>query len=245
MIRQILKQMWNNRRSNAWIVAELILVTYFMWGVIDPVYTLLSNRAIPQGYSLHNVFSVSTRGFWFYTERDRAEREMQALEQALLLIRDYPGVEAASIGNMYPLSNVHFSKNLGNQDSTNMTNTRNYMFSQGGDFFKIFRINDIYTGELLPSTIYPEDGIYLSEDAAHRIFPHETSYVGRRVYENDTTSYTVAGIFPPLKQENMSGQPTPVFITVAASKLGDSFFSNSIVFRIRDDLSPTVFAAQF
>lgn len=36
-LMMILRQLWNQRAANGWILGELVVVTYFLWGVVDPV----------------------------------------------------------------------------------------------------------------------------------------------------------------------------------------------------------------
>lgn len=34
-LMMILRQLWNQRAANGWILGELVVVTYFLWGVVD------------------------------------------------------------------------------------------------------------------------------------------------------------------------------------------------------------------
>ena len=33
-LMMILRQLWNQRAANGWILGELVVVTYFLWGVV-------------------------------------------------------------------------------------------------------------------------------------------------------------------------------------------------------------------
>ena len=46
MIKIIRHQLWNQRRQNGWIFVELVIVSFFLWTVIDPIYVLTSNLAL-------------------------------------------------------------------------------------------------------------------------------------------------------------------------------------------------------
>ena len=59
MIRTILHQLWNQRRQNGWIFLELLVVSFFLWTVIDPIYVLLANRAIDRGYNPEGLYVVN------------------------------------------------------------------------------------------------------------------------------------------------------------------------------------------
>ena len=51
MLQTILHQLWNQRRQNVWIFLELLVVSFFLWTVIDPIYVLTANHAIDRGYA--------------------------------------------------------------------------------------------------------------------------------------------------------------------------------------------------
>ena len=44
MWRQIYRQMWNQRRANAWLWVELCIVTVLLWYGIDLVYNYEGRR---------------------------------------------------------------------------------------------------------------------------------------------------------------------------------------------------------
>ncbi|MCD8079370.1 MAG: ABC transporter permease [Bacteroides sp.] len=46
MTKQIIKQMWNQKKINVWLFLEIVLVSFFLWSAVDSVYVLLSNRYI-------------------------------------------------------------------------------------------------------------------------------------------------------------------------------------------------------
>ena len=58
-LMMILRQLWNQRAANGWILGELVVVTYFLWGVVDPVYVLLSDKALPDHYDLTDTYLLS------------------------------------------------------------------------------------------------------------------------------------------------------------------------------------------
>ena len=70
MIRTILHQLWNQRRQNGWIFLELLVVSFFLWTVIDPIYVLTANRAIDRGYN--------PEGLYVHRHVRRDERELQS-----------------------------------------------------------------------------------------------------------------------------------------------------------------------
>ena len=52
MLKLILKNLWARRVRNAWLLAELILVTVLTWYITDPLFVLSYNQTLPLGYDL-------------------------------------------------------------------------------------------------------------------------------------------------------------------------------------------------
>ena len=44
MFNQVLKQLWNARRSNAWIWAVLLVVSVLLWFALDIIYNYEAAR---------------------------------------------------------------------------------------------------------------------------------------------------------------------------------------------------------
>ena len=60
MIKKIICQLWNQRRMNGWIFIELVIVSFFLWTVIDPIYILTADKLIASGYDAHKVSSINS-----------------------------------------------------------------------------------------------------------------------------------------------------------------------------------------
>lgn len=59
MKSQLLKTVWNERRSNIALFLELFLISLFLWYVIDTIYAPIKTYLKPLGYSVENVYIVS------------------------------------------------------------------------------------------------------------------------------------------------------------------------------------------
>lgn len=59
MIYSILHQIWNQRRSNGWLFAELLIVFILMWYCVDVLYGFTHAERQPKGYDLENVYKVN------------------------------------------------------------------------------------------------------------------------------------------------------------------------------------------
>lgn len=50
MLKIIWNQIWNQRRMNGWIFLELLITSFFLWIVLDPICVLTSTKNIDPGY---------------------------------------------------------------------------------------------------------------------------------------------------------------------------------------------------
>ena len=57
MIKSILTQIWNQRRLNGWIFAELLIVFVLLWYCLDMLYAFAYAERQPKGYDLEHVYS--------------------------------------------------------------------------------------------------------------------------------------------------------------------------------------------
>lgn len=260
MIRHICKQMWNKRRANIWILLELILVTFFMWGAIDPVYVLLSNRSIDPGYDTDQVFRLSVGQYPSTHSKFDETQDSDSLRRIAFMriydrVRQYTGVESAVIikDELYPLSQSMSSTEI-KRDSL-ICGVTLMKFYRDGSFFDVFRIKDIYTGEIPDHRLPSDRVVYLTENGAERLYS-EGNITGQEIYSpygleifnsrgQDSTTYRVAGVMANCKTETTS-QPRPV-LYLRLGDFGARGFPHAaqVCFRIRDGISKGQFAEQF
>ena len=60
---QLLKQIWNERRSNGWLWAELLIVFVVLWYIVDWTYATARTYYEPLGYLSLIHISVPTRPY--------------------------------------------------------------------------------------------------------------------------------------------------------------------------------------
>lgn len=102
MIQSILHQIWNQRRSNGWLFAELLIVFTLMWYCVDVLYGFLHAERLPKGYDLEHVYKVriSTNPTQFVAcaSEDSLQRFwFKPMNEAVRRIRQHPAVESAAM----------------------------------------------------------------------------------------------------------------------------------------------------
>ena len=94
MWRQVLHQLWNQRRANAWLWAELAVVTTLLWYGVDLVYNYEGAAWQPKGYDTDGVFDLTVGAKPVEVINDADNRRAgEDFTYLYRLLRDYPGVE--------------------------------------------------------------------------------------------------------------------------------------------------------
>lgn len=145
MIKQILKQIWNERRSNAWLWVELLLVSIVLWVIVDYGYVMFRTYTAPLGFSIDNTyllrFSMLTPKSNLYIP---AEQKTTTTGEDILAIMDRirhrPDVEFVSFSqNAFPYNGSNSWNSLVH-DSIHINRLRR---SVTKDFFNVFRYENI------------------------------------------------------------------------------------------------------
>ena len=63
MIRLALKNLWARKRRNAWLMAELIVVSIVLWHFADPVTVQTYVNMLPDGFTSENLYRISIQEY--------------------------------------------------------------------------------------------------------------------------------------------------------------------------------------
>ena len=104
MIKHLVKIIWNQRRRNGWIAAEILLVFVVLWYIIDSLMAVGKVFFAPMGWDIDHVYWISMG----VEEVDRNEMDStyryitsgRSMLTAIDRIKTCPGVEAVGAGLM-------------------------------------------------------------------------------------------------------------------------------------------------
>ena len=216
MIRHIFLLIWNQRKTNAWLWVELLLVSIFLWGIVDYLYVTGKNYYTPLGYDISHTYRIVLSGLSDRSDRyiSQAEKTTTAGEDILTAtdrIRTYPGIESVSIsyGGMPYIQGERY-RNV--QIDTSSVNVKYFMVTPS--FFKVFRtpIPEEKTAGLNRDTGEPNVAV-ISEDLIEEV-PGSVK-AGSPLYQNESDSipYTIRGISSPIRRhEYTKAYPSCFFI---------------------------------
>ena len=211
MIHKILKQIWNQRRTNGWIFFELLAVGFFLWLVIDPICVLTSTMNIAPGYEGKGRYIVRLAAYEATHGKYDAEAEANDLlkvehyNRVARIIRDLPEVESYTIpvqlcfpgsGNW---SGFQLFRDTADVAKNSFVHSQQYSFVKGTDPFLTYGMKDALTGE--PMRVNPDaKGVYISENMALELFGTKDAR-GKTVYQNSekSSALTVEGVFQDYK----------------------------------------------
>ena len=99
MFKLILKNLWSRRRSNAWLFAELIIVTILSWIILDEAIVSLHDINANPGYDVDRIVNIDIETMpldspEFDKEAFSVEGSRQVYDNLLAKARNLPDVES-------------------------------------------------------------------------------------------------------------------------------------------------------
>jgi putative ABC transport system permease protein len=239
MYRQIIKVIWNQRVSNAWIWAEILLVSICLWYIVDDLYTRISLYVSPMGYDISNVYVVDLRTITAENEQYRPQQEYGSLLGEDLLtvvsrIRAYPGVEAvgisvASLPYTYARNYSNMQRiNYETGDTLSIGSMRRYFSTP--EYMRVFRYaTPEGDADILPGKLQLNHRI-ITSDAADKMFPEGNATGKLLFYNHDSIALYVGGVMNPVRFGDFDTY-TPTYINLldenmAANGLNEFIFQS-------------------
>ncbi|MDR1090588.1 MAG: FtsX-like permease family protein [Prevotella sp.] len=146
MIKQIFKIIWTERKTNAWILLELILVFCILWFCTDYLFFTAKRYFQPQGFDIEHTYriNISAKDEGREVLSSGSDEDKNKMLEDIWTIYDriklHPAVEYISYSNSsYPYSGSWSSTSI-MQDSV-VVNSQIKRITP--EFFNVFRINII------------------------------------------------------------------------------------------------------
>lgn len=214
----ILKQIWNQRRSNGWLFAELLIVFTLLWYCMDILYNYTYAEYQSKGYNIDHTYHIEMQNNptqTIYTDNaDSLELFWwKPVDEIMRRIKDYPGIEAVTlwVGTDAYTSNYNYMNQAYTIDSTEVQGARiRYVTEEYGKVFLTELIRGGWDNWNSQATPIPA---IVSEDLADSIF-HRQDVLGEEFYDYYAPGlrYRVSGVMA--RQKNMDySRYTPYIIT--------------------------------
>lgn len=202
MIKHLLKLVWNRKRANALIVAEIFFSFLVLFAVLAASISYATRWNQPLGYQWKNVWDVSME-----FDIDAGEKADPALIAAMFRMIDeaksFPEVAAAGISNTpaYSFSTSEGTRRINNRD----VNMKLDDVSDG--FAEVMQMKVIrgrwFNAEDDASTYWP---VVLGADLAEQIYG-DANPIGQKIDESDTLTHIVVGVVETYRKDGEVAGP--------------------------------------
>ena len=202
MDNKIIKQTFNEWRSNIWLVLELLVVSVVLWYVVDFVYTRAVLYARPLGFDTENCFYIEIGEDEDDSDAELSdELEADAHRQILARLQRHPDVEAACLSlaaHPYSLSRYNTALAV----DTLVLPTRLRMTTP--DFFRVFRISGLRgeTEDQL-AEILEQGKLVAAENTLHHLADNATR-MRVSLYGDTLTTMPIGALIPAMRYSNFA-----------------------------------------
>ncbi|HVS32673.1 MAG TPA: ABC transporter permease [Thermoanaerobaculia bacterium] len=222
MIRHILKIVWNRKRANALIVAEIFLSFLVLFAVLTLASALIGSLRKPLGFEWRDVWNISISG-------EAAEgASVEAMDMIVRELRAMPQVAAVGASNTPPYAMSSF-------EGTWVIEGKSVFLTQD-------RVTDGFAGVMQLNVLRgrwfgPEDDaanytpVVIDADLAEAVYGDENP-VGRRFDEQRQKELRIVGVIAPYRKSgefaNFGKPINMIFERVSAAK-GDKLPDNVLI----------------
>lgn len=209
MFKIILKNLWNRRRSNAWLFIELIIITVVSWYMIDPTVVSVRQSLFPNGYDADSLvaFNVgrlpeSSPAYNAAAAKDSASVR-EDFDRMLATVASFDGASSVCTTTYayFGSQGVSINGSLAEGGTGENITYLNSYYIPHQKFFETYGIST------LPGSPSPEElseigtGVVITRDLAEKYWPGENA-VNKRLYNtwNEDTNYVqVVGVVENVK----------------------------------------------
>ncbi|MDE6358291.1 MAG: FtsX-like permease family protein [Duncaniella sp.] len=217
MKRKLFKQILSERKANAWLVTELVIILVVTWFLVDLMCQIYVPMFEPKGFDTTNCYKLKIA----LSEGEVSDSAVSLTEQRrelLSRLRHYPGVEAVSV-SLQSVEPYSTGMSSGTVVDVTTTDSVTYGFSDdmslrigyiNPDFVRVFRVSGP-RGESPESIARMLEGgtdrILLSSNFVEMIdsglpVPDPYSLVGHR-FMNYGTDYSLVGIVNNVRRSDI------------------------------------------
>lgn len=232
MIKQIIKQIWNEKRSNAWLWAELLLVFVALWFIVDWGYVHLYSYNQPLGFNIENTYQL-TFAELTPQSKDYIPREQKTTSDGedylavMERLRHHPDIEYVAFTQH---SSPYNGSNSGGSLRHDTLSTAGHRRRCTPDFFNVFQYQNIDgTGSNSLAEAFGPQKLILPSNFWVKQFPEPKDLLGATFYQNNdtTTAYTVAAVTTPVSYSDFqSGEAWNWHYY--AQYIGDDWIANNV-----------------
>lgn len=229
----LIKNIWNHRRTNAWIFIELILVSIISWVIADPVVVGVSDLSMPTGYDndrllLIEMCQYSEKSPLFDSTAVTPQRNYADICAIIEKLRSHPDIASVTL-NTHRTMPGSTNRTIVCPLSENPEIDSSIKYSYGfyyyreSDFFQTFGIKAVEGSpsveELSDMDVPDNNKVIVTRQFGDLYWPGENPigkrlYAGLDYYTNDSVFQTVVGVVEGIKNLPTDRCYTQAFYTM-------------------------------
>lgn len=231
MIKHILKIVWNQRRTNGWIFAELLVVMAVLWVMMDSLLVDTYTYYSPQGFDITNVYKinvgkVSPTAPGYVDDSLKQTSDGEDLIRLMNQLSQNPQVDVTCVCRAScPYTwNTAYASLIQAEADTTMRPDIYQRFIVTPSYFDVFRINDREGHPLSQVLVQNEGDMVISADMETRFFEGKPGK-GRKVKWSPQSedAMTVAAVSVPIRQsEYRASAPCFYLLMRTEQKVADA-----------------------
>ena len=235
---QLLKQIWNERRSNGWLWSELLIVFVVLWYVVDWTYVTARTYYEPVGFDITDTYylelSLKNNKSDSYLSKEQKNTTLgQDITELTNRLRRLPEVEAVSISNNarpYIDSNSGMMVRL----DTLVSNPLNRAMTP--DFFQVFRYQSADGRGYEPLVQALKNGnVVVGENFWRPDYKGDRTLLGKNLVSVDdsTEVYKIGGVSAKVRYNDFWANYSDRYVAVAITEkemaeLDDEFYPSNV-----------------
>lgn len=233
MIRHLLKLVWNRKRANALIVAEMFVSFLVIFAVLTAAVTVLGGWGRPIGYQWRNVWDVSME--FDIDGRQKAPPELHGTVMRMLdEVRAFPQVASASVSNTppYSFSTTEGTRGINGKDVTMRIDDVTSGFADTMQM-KVVR-GRWFNEEDETSQHWP---VVLDANLAKAIYG-DADPIGQKFEEDENLFHQVVGVVETYRKDGETSAPMNMMFRHVANNASHGRLGSHIMVRLHPGTSP-------
>lgn len=232
MIRHLLKLVWNRKRANALIVAEMFVSFLVIFAVLTGAVAVLRGWNNPIGFVWQNVWDVSME--FDIDGRQKASPELHAAVMRMLdEVRAFPQVAAASVSNTppYAFSTTEGTRGINGKDVTMTIDDVTAGFAETMQM-KVVR-GRWFNEEDEVSQHWP---VVIDANLAKAIYG-DADPIGQKFEEDENLFHQVVGVVEPFRKDGETSAPMNMMFRHTANNAKHGRLGSHILVRVHPGTS--------
>lgn len=235
---QLLKQIWNERRSNGWLWTELLIVFVVLWFVVDWTYVTARTYYEPVGFDITDTYylelSLKNNKSDSYIPKDKKSTTLgQDITELTNRLRRLPEVEAVSVSSN---ARPYIGSNSGMMLRIDTIVRNPLRRPMTPDFFQVFRYQSADGRGYQPLVQALKNGnVVVSENLWPDDFKGDRTLLGREVVNVDdsTEVFKIGGVSTKVRYNDFWPNYSDRYIAIAfpekeMAELNGEFYPSNI-----------------